>query len=136
MVGRITKRFGIAIVALLVLGTGVAIGISMTALDFHPLEPGQGQVTDSALAIDSESLTYSGLDVTDVTLDVNNTDGSSHTADIYVDLVDSSGTSVASGSKTGVSISANTVKSVTVSMSPATNVTNFQDVKVRIEETG
>lgn len=135
MVGDNTRRIGTAIIALLLVGTGTVLGVTLTSMNFNPMEPGQGGVPDSSLTINSESLSYSGLDVTSLTLDIENTDTVDHTGDVHVSLVDSGGTSVTSASNTGVSFAGNnTVTTVTVSLT-ATNVTSFQNVKVRIEET-
>lgn len=136
MVRSKTKRIGVAVVVLLVFGTGTAVGVSLTSLNFNPLEPGQGNVPDSSLVIETESLSYTGLDATKADLTINNTDTVDHTGDIHLTLVDSSGNSVTSTSKTGVSFPGNnTETSVTLDFTD-TNVTNFDSVEVRIEETG
>lgn len=128
------RRFGVAVVVLLVFGAGTAVGVSMNSMTFNPLEPGKGAIPDSSLVIDSESLSYSGLDATKATLQVNNTDSVNHGGDVHLSLVDSSGSTVTSASNTSLTFKNNTVKSVVVDFSD-TNVSSFDSVEVRIEET-
>lgn len=136
MVGKRTRRFGVAIIAVLLVATGTAIGVAITSLNFNPLEPGQGAVPDSSLVIESENLTYSGLDATGANLDVNNTDSVDHTGDVHLSVLDSGGSVVASATQTGVSFPGNgTVTTVSMSFS-ATNVSKIDSVEVRIDETG
>lgn len=116
---------------------GTAIGLThLVGTHYHPLEVGQGTVSDSDLVIDDQNLTYNGMNATGITLAVNNTDNMSHIANVYVNLVESSGNKVASGSQTGLRVKGHTVKPVMIEISPATNITDYQHVRVRIEETG
>lgn len=135
MVKDRTLRIGVGVAALLVFGAGTVVGVSINSMSFDPLEPGQGGVPDSSLVIDNERLSYTGLDATKAELDINNTDSVDHTGSVYLDLVDSNGNSVASASKTGKTFGNNSVTTVTLDFGD-TNVSNFDTVEVRIEETG
>lgn len=129
------RQVVLTVAVLAVIAVGTAVGVSLTVLSFTPLEPGSGQVSESALRIESESLGYSGLNATSVTVDVNNTDTVDHTGDVHFSLIDSAGNVVTSTTETGVRFPGNdTVTSVTISFTP-TNVTDFDSVEVRIEET-
>lgn len=135
MVGSRIKLAGVLVVALLLFGAGTVVGVSINPMSFDPLEAGQGAVADSSLTIDSERLVYSGLDATKAKLEINNTDSVDHDANVSLELVNSSGGTVASASKTGQTFTNNTVTTVTLDFED-TNVTKFSDVQVRIEETG
>lgn len=136
MVNSKTRRIGIPLVAIVVFGAGTALGVTMTSMSFNPLEPAQGAVPDSSLHIESETLSYTGLDATTATLKINNTDSVDHTGSVYLDVLDSSGTSVASANKTGVSFAGNgTLTTVALDFTD-TNVSKIDSVEVRVEETG
>lgn len=128
------KKLAAIVLAVLLLSAGTAVAVTLTTLNFNPLEPGKGPLTDSALVIDSEQIEYNGLNATGVTLDVNNTDTGDHTGDVHVALLNASGGVVTSGSQTGLTFTGGTVTSVTVPVT-STNVTKFDTVEVRIEET-
>lgn len=128
------KRLVAILLVVILISAGTAAAVTLTALDFNPLEPGKGPLTDSVLVIDSEQIEYNGLNATGVTLDVNNTDTADHGGDVYVALKNASGAVVSSGSQTGLTFTGGTVTSVTVSVT-STNVTKFDTVEVRIEET-
>lgn len=136
MTWSVVRKVAPAVAVLVVIAAGTAMGVSLTKLSFTPVEPGSGQVSDSALTIADASLGYSGIDATGATVDVNNTDTVDHTGDVHLSLIDSTGTVVTSATKTDVRFSGNdTVTSVRLSFT-ATNVTDFASVEVRIEVTG
>lgn len=131
------QRLVVILVAVIIISSGTAVAVTLTALDFNPLEPGQGPLTDSALAIESEQLNYQGLNATGVTLTVNNTDAGDHTGNVTVLLRDTSdGSAVGSATATGITFTGGTTTDVTVSFTNSHNVTTFDTVEVRIEETG
>lgn len=131
---RWRNRIAFACFVLGMLGTGIAITTTVASPTFPPT--GGVGVQDSGLTITAESLRYSGLDTTGITLDVKNTDSVHHTGDVHVELVDSGGSTVTAASKSGVSFPGDPgVTTVSVTFA-GTNVTTFRDVLVRIEETG
>ncbi|MGZ0748488.1 hypothetical protein [Haloparvum sp. AD34] len=79
---------------------------------------------------EGHSLSYSGSDVSAVTVFVNNT-GSLDTGDFIVELVAKNGTTVTSGSKSAVTLSSGGQK-VTVSLDSTAAPTEFARVQIRI----
>lgn len=82
------------------------------------------------LVPEGHSLSYSGGDVSAVTVFVNNT-GSLDTGDFIVELVAKNGTTVASGAKSAVTLSSGGQK-VTVSLDSTAAPTEFARVQIRI----
>lgn len=125
----------VLIVLVILISAGTAAGVALTVLEFNPLEPAQGTLDDSSLVVQNSSLTYSGLDATDLTLGVNNTDaGSAHDGAISVRLLDASGNEVHTQSDS-VSVPADSSTIKTVTFTQSHNVTTFETVEVLIEET-
>lgn len=102
MIQRRISTIGIAVVALVVVGATTAMGVPMSATPFTQLIPGGGTVPDAGLEIDSERLSYSGLDATAATLVITNTDSHTHTADISLTLMSSTGNGVRTAATTSV----------------------------------
>lgn len=120
-----------------IISAGVT-AVAITSLSPSPIAPGAGTLTGSdVLTIDSQELLYSGNNVTDVNVSVNNTDTTSHTVDIHVALINTtSGETVRSETITGVSIGAGTVKTSTVTLTNSVSVSKFDKVEVTVEQTG
>lgn len=128
----------VLIIAVTVLSSGVGAGVAIVSLGVSPIAPGAGTLSGSnVLTLESQELLYSGNNVTDVNVSVNNTDGSSHTADIHVVLRNTTaGSVVAEETVTGVSLPANTVTTTTVTLSAPVAVDEFDKLEVTVEETG
>lgn len=120
-----------------VISAGVT-AVAITTLSPSPVAPGAGTLTGSdVLSIDSQELVYTGNNVTDVNVSVNNTDTTSHTVDIHVALVNTtSGETVRAETVSGVSIAAGTVETVTVGLTNSISVDEFDKVEVNVEQTG
>lgn len=121
----------VAVVALLAAGTVAAVTVS--TLSFNPISPAEGQVQNSAVEVDSSSITYTGLTATQVNVTINNTDTTSHTVDVEVTVKDSGGAVQDSAAQTGVSIGAGSTQ--TLSFGVSVDVTNLAEVEVFVEET-
>lgn len=120
-----------------IISAGVT-AVAITSLSPSPVAPGAGTLTGSdVLTIDSQELLYTGNNVTDVNVSVNNTDTTSHTVDIHVALINTtSGETVRAETITGVSIGAGTVKTSTVTLTNSVSVSEFDKVEVNVEQTG
>lgn len=131
-----TPTIAIALAALL-LGAGVAAAaVSITQANPTPIAPGQGQVQGSTdLSIDSQSLSYSGVNATGVTVSVNNTGSAEHTGDIHITVKASDGTVLESSTTTGVTFAAGSVTSHSFTFSQERPVDSFTNLEVVVEET-
>lgn len=109
------RTIAVVVVALGVFGATTGIGVSLSAAPFNPLDPG-GTVPDARLEIESERLTYSGLDATAATLVIHNTDSHTHTADISLILMDSNRNGVTAAATTSVTLADNATKPVTIDL--------------------
>lgn len=122
----------VAVVALLAAGTVAAVTVS--SLSFNPIEPAEGQVTNSAdLAINGSDITYAGLNATQVDITINNTGGSAHTVDAEVTIKDSANTVQDTAVQTGVNVPAG--GSTTITFNVNVRVSNLANVEVFVEQT-
>lgn len=126
------------IIAVSVVSAGVGAGVTIATLGVSPVAPGAGTLAGSnVLSLESQELLYEGNNVTDINVSINNTDGSSHTADIHVVLRNTTaGSVVAEETVTGVSLPANTVTTTTITLSAPVAVDEFDKLEVTVEETG
>lgn len=125
----------IALVVLLV-GVGVVAGVSILTKDPNPIQPAEGTLTNASdLTVDSQSLSYSGTDATAVDVVVNNTGTSDHTVDMHFRLEDNTGSKVESTTKTSITVTAGSTKTVTWTFSSSQTVNSFSKVEVTIEQT-
>lgn len=124
-------------VAVLLVSAGTAAAVTILTVNPNSVSPAEGTLSSSAdVTVDSQHLSYTGVEVTALDVVVNNTGGSSHTVDLHVALRDSSGTVVESLTKTGVSVPAGSTTTVTVGFASAHRVDSFTDVEVTVEVTG
>lgn len=132
------KKLAAAFVALTLVSAGIGAGVTIVTLSVSPISPGAGTLTGSnVLSIESQELQYTGNNVTGVNVTVNNTDTSSHTVDIHVALRNTtSGTVVRETTLSGVTVSAGTAETFTVSLSPSVSTADFDKVEVNVEQTG
>lgn len=70
-----------------------------------------------------------------MTIDVNNTDATGHTGQVYVVLKNASGNIVSTGQTKPLSFAGGSVTSVTIDVTNK-KVDTFESVEVRINETG
>lgn len=125
----------IALVVLLV-GVGTVAGVSILTNDPNPIQPAEGTLTNASdLTVDSQSLSYSGTDATAVDVVVNNTGTSDHTVDMHFRLEDNTGSKVESTTKTSITVTAGSTKTVTWTFSSSHTVNSFSKVEVTIEQT-
>lgn len=126
------------VVAISVVSAGVGAGVAIVSLGVSPVAPGAGTLTGSnVLTLESQELLYDGNNVTAVNASINNTDSSSHTADIHIALKNTtSGAVVAEETVTGISLPANTVTTTTITLSSPVAVDEFDKVEVTVEQTG
>lgn len=123
----------VAIVALLAAGTVAAV--TVTSLSFNPIEPAEGQVTNSAdLNVNGSDITYAGLNATQVDITVNNTGGTAHTIDADLTIKDAGNNIQASATQTGVNVPAG--GSTTLTFNVQVPVSDLASVEVFIEQTG
>lgn len=124
------------VVVALIVSAGTAAAVSILTVNPNPISPANGTLSSSAdLTVDSQSLVYSGTDVTGVDIGVKNTAGSSHTVDVHVALVDSGGTTVATKTKSSVSVAASSTTTVSVTFASSQSVSTFTTVEITVEET-
>lgn len=122
----------VAVVALLAAGTVAAVTVS--SLSFNPIEPAEGQVTNSAdLAINGSDITYAGLNATQVDVTINNSAGTSHTVDAEVTIKDSGNNIQDTATQTGVNVPAG--GSTTLTFNVNVRVSNLANVEVFVEQT-
>lgn len=108
----------------------VAAPGAMTTVDLAIDRSTANSESPGTLVPEGHSLNYDGSEVTSVTVHVNNT-GSLDTGDFIVELVAKNGTTVASGSKSAVTLSSGGQK-VTVSLDSTAAPTEFARVQIRI----
>lgn len=121
----------VAVVVLLAAGTVAAVTVG--TLNFNPIEPAEGTVSNSAdLSISSSDITYSGLTATQVNVTVSNSGGSSHGIAANLTVKDSGGTVLDSGSTTD---SVPSGGSVELSFNINVQVSNLAEVEILVEQT-
>lgn len=134
LAGTSRRQVAALVVAILVTSTGAAAAVTVLVKNPDPIQPVEGHLMNAGdLTVDSQSLTYSGTDVTGLEVVVNNTGGNSHDVVLHFALRDSSGTLVDS-TKQSKTISATSTRTVTWSFGPY-SVSSFSKVEVTIEQT-
>lgn len=133
---NITSKAVMTIVLVCLMSATVS-AVTVATLTVNPIDAGSGTLSESTnIAIDSQNLVYEGNNVTSVDVTVNNTDSTSHTIDLYVAVIDSADATVTTGTVTGASVSASSLKTVSVTLGTSPGVDEFQEVEVTVEETG
>ncbi|WP_435065326.1 hypothetical protein [Halobaculum sp. EA56] len=123
---------------LLVVATSVGTASAVTVLDRDPdpVVPVRGDLTGSSdLTVDSQRLSYDGINVTGVTVVVNNTGTSDHTGTVHLALKNGS-TTVADSTAAGETFAAGTTTNVSVSLASEYSVSEIDRVEVTVERTG
>jgi len=124
------------VVLILLVSAGIAAAVTIVAINPNPISPGTGTLSGSNdLALDSQSLTYSGTNVTGVDVAINNT-GSVHTADVHIALKDSTGAVIATQTVSGANLPSATVTTVSVTFASEHSVDSFAELEVTVEQTG
>lgn len=121
---------GTALLLALCTAVVVAAPAAVTTVDLAIDRSTANSESPGTLVPEGHSLSYSSGDVNAVTVYVNNT-GSLDTGDFIVELVAKNGTTVASGSKSAVTLSSGGQK-VTVSLDSTATPTEFARVQIRI----
>lgn len=134
---RKIPTFALVAIALIV-GMGVAAAaVTIVQTDPNPIAPGEGTVKGSTdLSIDSQSLSYSGVNATGVDVTVMNGGSVDHTGDVHISVKTAGGTVVESKTFTGETFTGNsTASTVSFTFSKERPVDSFADVEVLVEET-
>lgn len=129
--------FAIVAVALLV-GTGIAAAaVTIVQSDPNRVAPAEGSVQGSDnLTIDSQSLSYSGVNATGMTVDVRNTGSVDHTGTVHLSVKTADGVEVETATLSSETFNSNTVSSVSYSFSQERPIDSFHSLEVLVEETG
>lgn len=132
-----TSTIAVALVALVV-GSGLAAAaVTISQANPNKIAPGEGQVQGSTdMSIDSQSLSYSGVNATGVTVDVNNTGTSDHTGDVHISVKKSDGTVVESKTFSGKTFTSGSVTSVSYTFPNELPIDSFSKLEVVVEQTG
>jgi hypothetical protein len=131
-----TSTIAVGLVALVVGGGLAAAAVTISQANPNEVAPGEGQVTGSTnLSIDSQSLSYSGVNATGVTVDVNNTGMTDHTGDVHISIKKSDGTIVDSKTYTGKTFTQDSVTSVTYDFPSELPIDSFSKLEVLVEDT-
>jgi hypothetical protein len=132
-----TSTIAVGLVALLVGGGLAAAAVTITQANPNKIAPGEGQVQGSTdMTIDSQSLSYSGVNATGVTVDVNNAGTTDHTGDVHISVKKADGTIVDSTTKSGQNFAGNgTVTSVSYTFSSELPIDSFSKLEVVVEQT-
>jgi len=132
-----TSTIAVALVALVVGAGFAAAAVTISQANPNKVAPGEGQVQGSTdMTIDSQSLSYSGVNATGVTVDVNNTGTSDHTGDVHISVKKSDGTIVDSKTYTGKTFTSGSVTSVTYTFASELPIDSFSKLEVVVEQTG
>lgn len=122
---NITPKVVTGIVLICLMSVTVS-AVTVATLTMNPIDAGSGTLSESTnIVINSQSLTYEGNNVSSVDVDVKNTDSVSHTVDVYVAIKDSSDVTVTTGTITGESVSASSIKTIPVSLGSNPGVDQF-----------
>ncbi|MXR40196.1 hypothetical protein GRX01_02330 [Halobaculum sp. WSA2] len=127
----------IKLALLLVVVTSVGTATAVTVLDRNPdpIVPVRGDISGSTdLTVDAQRLTYDGINVTGVTVTVNNTGTTDHTGAVHLALKNGS-TTVASSTVTGEQFAAETTTNTTIDLGSDYAVSDVDRVEVTIERT-
>lgn len=120
-----------------ILGMGVAVAaVTIVQVNPDPIAPGEGEVQGSDdLSIESQSLTYSGVNATAVDVVVNNTGTSDHTGDVHISIKDAAGTIVDSTTVSGEEFTGGQTTTVSYTFSEELPVDSFAKIEVVVEQT-
>lgn len=132
------KRKTVLIVALvLLLSVGTAVAVTIITIDPNTIAPGEGTLSGSAdLTLDSQSLTYTGNNVTGTDVAVNNTGTSDHEADVHYALRNTtSDTVVESGTVSAPTLTAGNVTTVSITFTDEHSVDTFDKLEINVEQT-
>lgn len=124
-------------IALLV-GMGVAAAaVTIVQTNPNPIAPGEGTVQGSTdLSIESQSLSYSGVNATGVDVNILNSGTVDHTGDVHISVKTASGTVVESNTFTGQTLAGNsTTTTVSFTFTKERPVDTFAEIEVLVEET-
>ena len=127
------------LVIVLLAGVGVAYAFTVNTINTGT-EPwaGEATITESGyLSVTDYKLGYSAnlTQVVDVTVEVSNGDGSSHTADIDVAILDGSNVLKGSGAETGQTIGTSGAN-VTVTLDGAVALGDVDELKIIVTDNG
>ncbi|MDY7081563.1 MAG: hypothetical protein SXQ77_03955 [Halobacteria archaeon] len=123
-----------------VLFIGIVMGVAVASVTIsnvspNPLEAVEGTMNDSGdFTVKNINVTYEGLDATKTLVDINNTAGSSQTANVFVVIRKDDGTTVETQVNRSVSFTANERKNVTVMFASDHKVDTFDVVEVTVED--
>lgn len=124
------------LMVVLVAVAGSAAALTVVNVDNNPLNPGSGAVQGSAdLTLNSQSLVYSGTNVTATDVNVSNSVTTDHTGDIQVVLKDSTGTILETKGITGVTFTGSSDTVTTVTFASEHPMTDVAAIDVVIEQT-
>lgn len=120
----------------LVAVAGSAAALTVVNVDNNPLNPGSGTVLGSAdMTLQTQSLVYSGTNVTATDVTVNNSATTEHTGDIQVVLKDSAGNTLETTEMTGVTFAAGSDTTTQVSFASEHPMADVAGIDVVIEQT-
>ncbi|SFR33477.1 hypothetical protein [Halogeometricum limi] len=132
------RLVSLKVVLVVVLVTAAGTSAATTVLVRNPatIVPATGTVqVDDDLTIDSQQLSYEGINVTGATVVVNNTGASEHTGTVHVRLVDD-GATLATETTSETTFAAGATKSVDVSFGGNYSVANVTGIEVVVQRTG
>lgn len=132
--GALTVRTLLAVV--LVTSAGTAAATSVLVENPNPIVPVQGDLTGAAdLTVDQQQLSYTGTNVTGMTVTVNNTAGADHSDVLHVAVRTSDGTVLTDSETAAQTFSAAGTTNVTVTFGSSLDGANVSVVEVTVEET-
>jgi len=116
--------------------SGSAVAVPILSLSLNPIDGGSGAVHNStALVIDSQQLTYTGENVSGMTIVVNNTGTSDLSGDVTVVLRTIDGSVIERKTQTGTVFSSSDSTTVILTFDSAHPVGSFSLTKVTVERT-
>lgn len=119
----------------LVAVAGSAAALAIVNVDNNPLNPGSGSIEGSTdMTLKSQSLVYSGTNVTGTDVVVNNT-GVEHTGNIQVVLEDSAGNPLETKEMTGVIFAASSDTTTRVEFASEHSMADVSSIDVVVEQT-
>lgn len=136
LAGVTRTQIGVLAIVALLASMGTAGAVTILTSNPNPITAAEGSLSSSSVTIDSQSLTYSGVDVTGSDVVINNTDSSNHTVDLHLALRADDGTIVESTTNASISVEADSTKTVTWTFSSPHAVDTFSKVEVTVEQTG
>lgn len=122
-------------VAMIVTGVTTAAATSVLVRDPNPIVAAEGSLTGATdLTVDEQRLTYDGVNVTGVTVTVNNTAVGNHTGIVHL-AVKNGSTTIESTTIGETTFAGGSTTDVTVSLSTSYSVAELDRVEVTIERT-